>query len=103
MSRLARRRRALFDADPHCRWCGCLTVWWDEPGAGPDNAATIDHLRSRLNPRRGRAGGGPKTVLACRSCNQLRAADEDLALPLEERRRRSGRMPSNANDSGASA
>lgn len=86
MKRIARRRLALFQADPHCHWCGRLTVWWAETGPGPDNAATIDHLRSRLDPKRGKRGGGPHTVLACRRCNQLRATYEVARITPQEDR-----------------
>lgn len=66
-------RRALFEADPCCHWCGLPTVWWDAPGQGPPDAATLDHLRSRFEQPRARGNPPRPAVLACRSCNQARA------------------------------
>jgi hypothetical protein len=71
------RRKRLWDADPHCYWCKRVTVFMNPAdGRLPDDAATLDHLYSRLNPDRDR---DPHTaVLACRKCNQERARLEDL-------------------------
>lgn len=89
------RRRILFERDPHCHWCGCLTVLLAYPNSAarswPKNAATVDHLDSRLSPRRNYAGGEERTVLACRECNHRRGAAEEQALGHEELRRRSCR------------
>lgn len=87
----ARRRRRLWDADPHCYWCGQLTVElnlkpYEKP---PGNLATLDHLRSRLDVTRGTTLA-VSTVLSCLRCNNERAAAEQARLPLHELRRRSG-------------
>jgi hypothetical protein len=52
-------------------------VWWTAPNPGPPNAATLDHLVSRLEQPRG-LGNPPRrpVVLACRQCNQARGALE---------------------------
>lgn len=63
--RRRRRREALFAQDPHCFWCGKLVVL---TLAKQRNAATLDHLYSRLHPSR-RDNGIAQTVLACRACN----------------------------------
>lgn len=56
------------------------------------NMATIDHLDSRLSGERGKyRGTGARTVLSCRKCNELRAAEEVKAIGVQEERRRSGR------------
>jgi 5-methylcytosine-specific restriction endonuclease McrA len=78
-------RRRLFDADPHCHWCHCRTVWWVKATNHknkPPNAATLDHLISRLNPLRYKMPSYPKElfVLACQSCNHKRGVQEDIAL-----------------------
>jgi hypothetical protein len=65
----------------------------DSPQPG---GATIDHLRSRLSPNRTEPNPDheERTVLAHFRCNQQRATEEQAALPLEEKRRRSGRPKS---------
>lgn len=64
------QRNRLWRKDPHCHWCGRLTV--NEQGVRPD-AATLDHVYSRLDFRR---KGQGKHVLACWECNQARASAE---------------------------
>jgi hypothetical protein len=59
----------------------------------PKNLATIDHLRSKLDPHRTEpARGERRRVLACYDCNHERAKKEYDALPVEEQRAR-GRRP----------
>lgn len=90
----------MWRRDPRCYWCGRPTVIHEEVCGKkiPANAATIDHLWSRLDPRRKPGKPGPK-VLACFKCNHRRGAAEDLALPLEVRQHRSvlGSMPRSRN------
>lgn len=92
-SRRKQRRANLMQEDPHCVWCGCEVVYWED-NAGltlPPNFATIDHLYSRLTP-----GGRPikgETVLACLTCNQERCYRELARLPISELWERSGRSP----------
>lgn len=66
--RRRKRREFLHHEDPHCFWCGKLTVLTD---AKQRNAATLDHLYSQQHPRR-RSNGITDTVLACRACNVQR-------------------------------
>lgn len=96
--RLQRRREKLFARNPYCHWCGVKLVRVTGPKIKyfPPNAATIDHLRSRLDPSRdGNGWGEIRTVLACRECNYKRGADEEKSLPIEVLRARSQRHPNN--------
>lgn len=77
------RRNRLFAEDPHCYWCGRELVKPPGPSVGggkcPDNAATLDHLISRLDPRRTEPqprNAPPRTVLSCYACNELRGFAE---------------------------
>lgn len=70
-----------------CHWCDrdCILL---EPqakrGPLPDNAATVDHLRSRLDPKRSEpARGEVRQVMACNRCNHRRASEEMAARPLD--------------------
>ena len=78
-----RRKLALWKKDPHCFWCGKLTVVWKpvDGAAMPPNTATLDHLQSRNRGRlRCRRLGLKATVLACHNCNRARGAIEGKAL-----------------------
>jgi hypothetical protein len=92
-SRVRKRREKLWQADPHCHWCGCLTV----PPSGaakmkriPKNMATLDHLRSRYDSSRG-SDCEEATVLACWQCNQRRSSEETAAKSRGGLWRRAGR------------
>lgn len=78
-----RYRCRLFTLNPHCYWCGRLTVW-DTPSNGtlsPDSATT-DHVVSKYN----RSWNSPTDlVLACYECNQRRSQNETEAR-VEARR-----------------
>lgn len=78
-SRIRTQRNRLWAIDPHCHWCGKLTVLPrahapHEPRPMPEmNWATIDHLHCRLHPDRLKPGDGQmRRVLACWSCNNQR-------------------------------
>lgn len=78
---------------PFCHWCGVEVVEVEAhtlPTKPPDNAATIDHVYSRLHPHRQAQRLG-KWVLACWRCNQQRAIEEVKSLPIETLRARCGR------------
>lgn len=97
---IARRREILWHRDPHCHWCGRLTqLLSGKEGERmrrifPDDMATVDHLDTKLSGRRSPGGGHEeRTVLACRVCNEKRAADEERNVGLAEIQRRSGRLP----------
>lgn len=85
----------LFAAKPHCHWCGRLTVLLPEVpqirGKIPWNAATIDHLRSRYDPKRQEpvTAGEIRLVLACWRCNNERCQQEQNQIGKEELNRRS--------------
>lgn len=74
--------RRFWDENPNCHWCGVLTIIMPQHlkkhGPVPDNAATIDHLFSRLDPRRFRSHMTMERrhVLACRKCNNQRGAED---------------------------
>lgn len=94
-SKLARQRKRLHALNPRCHWCGVETVLPASAGdrlrkAFNAREATIDHLRSRLDPSRTipATGGEQRHVLACKKCNGERAAAENAALPLTELHRR---------------
>lgn len=68
------RREALWRENPHCYWCGVMTVQpprspesWFRP---PNNMATLDHLYIRTDVRRQENKGPHPVVLSCYSCNQ---------------------------------
>jgi 5-methylcytosine-specific restriction endonuclease McrA len=80
-------RRALFKADPHCHWCGCLTIipnvprWERGELTDPPNLATVDHVISRRTRKSRLQYHSPKNkVLACFSCNVKRAMRENALL-----------------------
>lgn len=62
-------RTKLFNEDPHCFWCGCLTTL-DVTNPRLTTLATVDHLYSRQHPLRSRRKH--VKVLACFNCNQRR-------------------------------
>lgn len=67
-----RRRRELWEQDPHCHWCGVETKLYHKFSGGrtePDQA-TLDHLYTRLDPLRYRHDHARQVfVLACYKCN----------------------------------
>ena len=84
-----------MEQDPHCYWCG-RRVYIHKPEWRkkiPDNAATIDHLRTRFCSERGVWTNTPQTVLSCRKCNQSRCEEEVKLIPIEILWQRSGRKP----------
>lgn len=55
------------------------------------DAATIEHLRSRLHPNRQEpAHGDVRWVLACHKCNHQRGREDEAALSIDELHKRSG-------------
>ena len=73
------RRRALWQADPRCHWCGRQTLLPGTPGlkAAAGITATLDHLYSRFHPERSRDN---TMVLSCAPCNAGRARRENLVF-----------------------
>lgn len=74
------RLERLFRKDPNCHWCARETLLTRSFGGGwlPKDAATIDHIYSRINPAH--KGKRHLYVLACYSCNQQRCRDEGIIL-----------------------
>jgi hypothetical protein len=102
--RLRRRLQRLWEEDPHCHWCGKLTYMVLYPPGEEfmlkkqtSQMATIDHIYSRLHPKRLEAPRGERhedlsrTVLACFQCNQERSRREQAELSPEEKLERSQR------------
>jgi hypothetical protein len=84
--KLRKQRLRLWQADPHCFWCGVRTILPSKQWKGPvsPNVATIDHLRPRHHP--GRlipANGEIRRVLSCWKCNNDRDQFESSLLPKE--------------------
>ena len=83
------KRRIMFERQGgKCHYCGIqMRNDWhsftkmDSDGSThtyrqlPSSMCTIEHLESRLNPLRGKFGGGRsvRTVAACFQCNRVRA------------------------------
>ena len=95
--RTKRRRKTLWEQNPHCCYCDCLTILPEDlpeeyfkvssnglqqqAKALPDNTATIEHVYSRLNPlRRKRAG---ILLLSCLKCNLDKSITEHSQFPKE--------------------
>jgi hypothetical protein len=59
-------------------------------GKLPEDMATIEHLRSRLHPKRQEIpeNGEKRIAVACRKCNNEQGSIEQAEVPLEELRRR---------------
>lgn len=74
-------RKRLFRINPHCFWCGKLTVFTIEIGKLKHDAATVDHLFSRLHPdRKAARRGRGRLVNACNQCNKDRSNAETRGL-----------------------
>jgi hypothetical protein len=82
----------MWEEDPHCFWCGCLTALPspEQNGHHFDNEATLDHLRTRFDDDRQEPcrGGERRIVLSCYRCNWLRGRAREAMVPIEEKRTR---------------
>ena len=89
--RRRKRRTAMWNENPYCCYCGCLTVLPETLSEEyivdgkpiqpfPDNTATTEHKYSRLNPLRRNIG---VLLLSCYKCNQERGKSEFEKLPQE--------------------
>lgn len=77
-----RRRRNLWNANPHCIYCGRLTILIEgHVKRLPSNAATLERLYHRLDPRRYcyLLKEKEKTALSCHKCN-LRKGRKDYYI-----------------------
>ena len=80
-NRIKRQRRRLYEQNPYCHWCQRKLQLIEKPGGKlPDDAATIDHLRSRYDPLRQvpATRNECRRVLACFRCNFERGRKEIL-------------------------
>lgn len=88
------KRRRMWEEDPHCLYCGRATIWRVRDGSGkPDPLeATLEHLRSRYDPRRREKCHGERRVfIACWECNNKQNSQVQSSVPIAERRERSKR------------
>lgn len=94
-----RRREALWHEDPRCFYCKEVTILGVRGSRLNPLAATIEHLRSRYRPERQEPPrqNEPRYVLSCWGCNQAANHVEQVAVPLEEKQKRS-RAPRHADD-----
>ena len=67
--KIKKRRKILWDIDPHCHQCGCLTELPKpyQTGVLPDNTATLQHIFEVDSPMR--RDLLDDTVLFCHKCN----------------------------------
>lgn len=93
MTKNSKRVEKLMAINPHCHWCGCKVIKLKGlSGQQPDNYATLDHLRHKLDPNRGR-DSKESTVLACYRCNQKRNREFFNSLTKEQKTLFSTRIP----------
>lgn len=87
-------RESLYRRNPHCYWCGMATVFLREKPIRDADTATVDHLYSKLHPRR---KTDRRIVLACYGCNNERSKAEarrQIFIPKLKKRRRKARQAS---------
>lgn len=66
---VARIRSALREKDPHCHWCGCMTLPTLPPPFHPD-METVDHIKARRQCKSAEEyHSASNMVLACMECN----------------------------------
>lgn len=106
----ASKKRVLlwYEQRGLCHYCKRPTVLFEpKPNARlPANAATLEHLRTRMNPERtAPARGERRIVMACAGCNTAKGREEqrahDARLLPQELWRRNGNLFSIAKMSGA--
>lgn len=86
-------RDIKFAEHPFCHWCGVKLIHPRDvtTKTHPDNMATLDHLRSKFDPKRpNRKPGEQRWFLSCKKCNMERGRADEKAQPIEELRRRAG-------------
>ena len=67
------RLRKMHEHNPHCIWCGILTVFHSEHcSPQPDNLATTEHIFTKKDSRRKRHNRPAFIALACHQCNDER-------------------------------
>ena len=88
-TKLRKQLVKMWNENPHCHWCKKLTTLDHQGGRQEPDRATIDHLYSRLDPRRKSVNRTmeKRRLLACYECNQRRC-QEEMAIIRAERERR---------------
>lgn len=98
---LRHKRRELFKEQKGlCHWCRepmTLIERTDKKQGEPKikrrpDEATIEHLDPRYSPERGKHAGEIRQVLACSSCNNVRANEDVKRLPIQTRWEWSGQL-----------
>ena len=93
------QRTKLWKENPHCYYCGILTVppelrteTQKKNHFNFSNMATLEHLYSRLNPKRQeKYSKARRHVLACYKCNSEKALEDTNLNFIEEHRKRSNK------------
>lgn len=98
MANIRNKKLREWNKDPHCRYCGVLTVlrvYKEDSKEIKDRLATIDHTNSRWNPNRQKPNNGREVrrVLSCHKCNHERNVKEMKQLPKEVLWEKSRRKP----------
>ena len=80
---IRRKRNALWAANPHCTYCGTLTIRIEDnpvPAGQPTpmNMATLDHVYHVNHPLRSK----DEFVLSCHECNAIKSMVECHGLEL---------------------
>ena len=92
MNSLRKQKIKLFKENNKCFYCKCEMVLTNvSHGKLPKNAATIEHLISRFDPRRTIPNNSRlrRRVLACYKCNNDRSHLEALFISRAEELERS--------------
>ena len=87
---MTKHKRQLHERYPYCHWCAKRVYLADASMQGkcrPDTA-TLDHMYSRLDPRRD-GHRDRSVVLACYECNQRRGKKDCMIHFKDEHSRRS--------------
>jgi len=81
-----KQRKRLFLEHPYCFWCKKPLILIDSSsGQLPNNAATIDHIFSKLHSgRKLSCNNINRHVLSCYRCNHLRSKQEMKVIYLKQ-------------------
>lgn len=99
-AKMRRKRERMWNQNPHCHWCNCLTELPPRVGnpcrvMKKDSMATLDHLRCRLRDDRQEPTRNQEVriVLSCWKCNNKRNETEMIAAGIDKLREKSGGFP----------
>lgn len=103
---LKKIRDRLWKACPFCVYCGMITILPQNIVKGrdkfgklryyPDNMTTIDHLRSRYDPKRQIHDRNERRyILSCLKCNNERGKEETKKIKIKKLWKLSKRYPQN--------